>query len=63
MRWSPNRRVCGSEAKNVLNLEGGRKKIKKAKGVKKSVIKQITHKQYKETLFGAQQLWHGAKIL
>ena len=38
--------------------------IKKAKGVKKSVVKkQIMHEQYKETLFGAKQLWHGMNIL
>ncbi|KAL9953136.1 hypothetical protein ACROYT_G040499 [Oculina patagonica] len=40
------------------------KKIKKAKGVKKSVVKkQIMHEQYKETLFGTKQLWHGMNIL
>jgi len=32
--------------------------------VKKSVVKkQITHGQYKETLFGSKQQWHGMKIL
>ena len=46
------------------NLEGGRKNIKKAKGVKKSVVKkQIMHEQYKETLFDTEQLWHGRNIL
>ena len=40
------------------------KNIKKAKGVKKCVVKkQITHEQYKETLFGKKQLWHGQNIL
>jgi len=32
--------------------------------VKKSVVKkQITHEQYKATLFGAKQQWHGMNIL
>jgi len=32
--------------------------------VKKSVVKkEITHEQYKETLFGAKQQWHGMNIL
>ena len=34
------------------------------KGVKKCVVKkQIMHEQYKETLFGTKQLWHGMNIL
>ena len=38
--------------------------IKKAKGVKKCVVKkQIMHENYKDTLFGAKQLWHGMNIL
>ena len=53
-----------SETENVLYLEGGRKKYQKAKGVKRSVVKnQIMHEQYKETLFGTEQLWHGMNIL
>ena len=45
-------------------LKADEKNIKKEKGVKKSVVKkQIKHEQYKETLFGTQQLWHGMKIL
>ena len=41
-----------------------KKNIRKAKGVKKSVIKkQIKHEQYKTTLFGTQQMWHGMNIL
>ena len=56
--------MCLSEAENVLYLEGRRKNIKKAKGVKKSVVKkQIIHEQYKERLFGTEQLWHGMNIL
>ena len=53
-----------SETENVFYLEGGRKNIKKAKGVKKSVVKkQIMHEQYKKTLFDTEQLWHGMNIL
>jgi len=38
--------------------------IKKAKGVKQSVVKkQITHENYKETLFSVKQQWHGMNIL
>ena len=40
------------------------KNIKKAKGVKKNVIKKIiTHEKYKETLFSARQQRHGMNIL
>ena len=43
-------------------MKADEKNIKKAKGVKKSVIKkQIKHEQYKETLFGTQQMWHGSE--
>ena len=32
--------------------------------MKKNVVKkQITHEQYKETLLGAKQQWHGINIL
>ena len=45
-------------------MKADEKTIKKAKGVKKSIVKkQIKHEQYKETLFGTQQLWHGMNIL
>ena len=45
-------------------LKADEKNIKKAKGVKKCVVKkQIMHEQYKETLFGKKQLWHGMNIL
>ena len=50
--------------KMYSNLKADEKNIKKAKGVKKSVVKKlITHEQYKETLFGMEQLWHGMNIL
>ena len=49
-------RVCVSETENVLHLD--------KKGVKKNVAKkQILHEQWKETLFGTKQLWHGMNIL
>ena len=45
-------------------LRADEKNIKKAKGVKKNVVKkEITHEQFKETLFGKKQLWHGMNIL
>lgn len=45
-------------------LKADKKIIKKAKGVKKNVVeKQIKHEQYKETLFGGEQRWHGMNIL
>ena len=56
--------MCLSEAENVLYIEGRRKNIKKAKVVKKSVAKkQIMYEQYKKTLFGTEQLWHGMNII
>ena len=61
---NPHIRGCLSEAENVLYHEGRRKKYQKSKGCKKSVIKkQIKHEQYKKTLFGTQQMWHGMNIL
>ena len=44
--------------------EDEKKNIKKAKGVKKCVIKKdIMHEHFKETLFGEKQMWHGINIL
>ena len=38
--------------------------MKKAKGFKKSVLKkQIRDEQYKKTILGKKQIWHGMKIL
>jgi hypothetical protein len=60
----PIAEYVGLRPKMYSILKADEKNIKKAKGVKKSVInKQIMHEQYKETLYGAKQLWHGAKIL
>ena len=45
-------------------LKADEKKINKTKGVKKSVVKKrIMHEQYKETLFGTEQLCHGMNFL
>jgi len=45
-------------------LKGDEKNIKKAKGVKKCVVKkQMNHENYKEALFGKKQFWHGMNIL
>ena len=45
-------------------MKSNEKNIKKAKGVKKCVVKkQIMHEQYKESLFGKKQLWHGMNFL
>ena len=52
-----------SQTKNVI-LKADEKNIKKAKGVKKNVVKkQIMHEHYKETLFSAKQQRHGMNIL
>ena len=54
----------GLRSKMYSIMKGNKKNIKKAKGVKKCVVKkQIMHEQYKETLFGKKQLWHGMNIL
>jgi len=50
-------------AKNVFD-HGRKKNVKKAKGVKKSVLeKEIQHEQYKEALFEKKQFWHRMNIL
>ena len=55
---------CGCRGEKKLAIKADEKNIRKAKGVKKSVIKkQIKHEQYKTTLFGTQQMWHGMNIL
>ena len=64
MRRDAHSRMRVSETEDVLNREGRQKNIKKAKGVKKNVVKkQTTHDNYKEALFGEKQLWHGMNIL
>ena len=45
-------------------LKAGEKNIRKAKGVKKCVIKKhINHENYKETLFGGKPSTHEIKML
>ena len=45
-------------------LEDGGKNIKKAKGVKKCVVKKhIHHEQYKEALFYKKTFRHGMDVL
>ena len=47
---------------SILEADGGN--IKKAKGVKKSVVKKnITHRQYKEALFDRKTYRHGMDVL
>ena len=65
MQWNPHSRVrvC-LRPKMYSILKADEKDIKKAKGVKKSVVKkQIMHEQYKEALFGKKKLLHGMNIL
>jgi len=60
----PIAEYVGLRPKMYSILRADEKNIKKAKGVKKSVVKKrIKHEQYKEVLLGEKQLWHGAKIL
>ena len=61
---TPIAEYVGLRPKMYSILKADEKNIKKAKGVKKNVVKkQITHEQYKETLFEAKQLRHGMNIL
>ena len=61
---TPIAEYVGLRPKMYSILKADEKNIKKAKGVKKNVVKkQIMHEQYKETLFGAKQQWHGMNIL
>ena len=47
---------------SILEAAGGN--IKKAKGVKKTVVKKhIRHEQYREALFGKQTFRHGMDVL
>ena len=61
-RQSPNASACDPKCTQSSWLTN--KNIKKAKGVKKNVVKkQILQEHYKETLFGKKQLTHGMNIL
>ena len=62
VRRAPHRRVRGPAPQDVL-YPGG-KNIKKAKGVKKNVVKKhIRHEQYKEALFDRKTFRHGMDVL
>ena len=54
----------GLRPKIYFILEASGKNIKKAKGVKKNVVKkQICHEQYKEALFSKRTFHHGMDVL
>ena len=58
----PKARV--SQYCNVFTIKGDEINVRKAKGVKKNVVKkQIKHEQYKQALFSKEQMWHGMNIL
>ena len=60
----PISEYVGLRSKMYSIMTGCEKNIKKAKGVKKNVIKkQIKHEQYKQALFSKKQMWHGMKML
>ena len=58
----PKARV--SQCCNVFTIKVDEINVRKAKGVKKNVVKkQIKHGQYKQALFSKEQMWHGMNIL
>ena len=60
----PIAEYVGLRPKMYSILEEDGKNIKKAKGVKKAVVKnEIRHEQYKEALFGKQTFRHGMDVL
>ena len=55
---------CECSGAKKLAIKADEINVRKAKGVKKSVVKkQIKHEQYKQALFGTEQMWHGMNIL
>ena len=61
---TPISEYVGLRPKMYSIMKADEKNIRKAKGVKKNVVKkQIKHEQYKQVLFGKEQLWHGMNIL
>ena len=53
-----------SQCCNVFTIKVDEINVRKAKGVKKNVVKkQIKHEQYKQALFSKEQMWHGMNIL
>ena len=60
----PIAEFIGLHPKMYSILEAGGRNIKKAKGVKKNVLrKHIRHEQYKEVLFEKQTFRHGMEVL
>ena len=60
----PIAEYVGLRPKMYSILKGDSKEIRKAKGVKKCVVKhQIRHEQYKETLFERKTFRHGMNML
>ena len=60
----PIAEYVGLRPKMYSIMEEDEKNIKKAKGVKKSVVKkQIKHYQYKQTLMENKQLLHSTRML
>lgn len=60
----PIAEYVGLRPKMYSILEAGGQNIKKAKGVKKNVVKKnIPHEQYKEALFSKQTFRHGMDML
>ena len=60
----PIAEYIGLRPKMYSILEADGKNIKKAKGVKKSVVKKhIRHEQYKEALFSKKTFRHGMDVL
>ena len=61
---TPISEYVGLRSKMYSVMKADEKNIRKAKGVKKNVVKkQIKHEQYKQALFSKEQMWHGMNIL
>ena len=61
---TPISEVVCLRSKMYSVMKADEKNIRKAKGVKKNVVKkQIKHEQYKQALFSKVQMWHGMNIL
>ena len=58
-----DRRSRSGKAEDVLDQESRPKNIRKAKGLKNVIEKEIMHEHYKEALFGRKQFMHKMKIL
>ena len=61
---TPISEVVCLRSKMYSVMKTDEKNIRKAKGVKKNVVKkQIKHEQYRQALFSKVQMWHGMNIL